>query len=335
MNNDESPLVDAQKKFIEAIAFRSMADEPCALPQAMGRVLHADVICAMDSPPYPRAIAEGFAVNTADTQAASEQRPVTFTVAGEVKPGDTECPQIKSLHGLRVSTGSLLTDAPMSVVRMWDCTLGQGTFTITRPFPPRFFIEERGCDIKQGDVLIAAGTILTPMDLGNAAAQGLSELPVARRPKVAVFSSGDEVIPHAEPMRPGAIRDSNSVMLSAAVTQAGGMPEFCGIMNDDLDHFIKEAGRALKHSDMLLISGGTAAGGTDFIADLVRTLGELLVDGVPMRSGKPLIMGISQGKPVVCVAGHPPEALRGFRLFGVAAINQLLGRQAGIPEDTQ
>ena len=333
--NEDSPLVNAQKRLIDAIPFRHMTAEPCALSQAVGRVLYEDVLCAMDSPPYHRAIAEGFVVNTADTAAASEEAPVTFAIAGEVKPGDEACPPINNGQGLRVATGSLLPDGAVSVVRMWDCTLGEGNFTITRPFAPRFFVEDKGCDIKQGDVLLSAGATLTPMDLGLAAAQGLSELSVARRPKVAVFSSGDEVIPHTEPLRPGAIRDSNSVMLAAAVLQAGGIAEFYGIMRDDFDHFLAEAGRAVKHADMLLISGGTAVGGTDFIADLVRALGELIVDGVPMRSGKPLIMGIARDKPIICVAGHPPEALRGFRLFGSAALNRLLGRLAGVPEDIQ
>jgi molybdopterin molybdotransferase len=293
------------------------------------------VIAAMDSPPYHRAIVEGFAVNTADTAGAAEDKPVTFTVAGEIKPGDPDCPVIGRGQGLRVSTGSLLSDGPVSVVRMWDCTLTEGGFSITRPFPPRFFIEERGCEIKKGAVLLPAGSLLTPAELGIAAANGVTRLSVARRPLVALFSSGDEVIPYTEAVRPGTIRDSNSVMLSAAVIQGGGTARFEGIMDDDFDRFLAHIKKALESADMVVISGGTAAAGIDFIADLVRAAGELLVDGVPMRSGKPLIMGIAGAKPVICVAGHPPEALRGFNLFGIAALNQLLGRQADLPPDAQ
>ena len=91
--------------------------------------------------------------------------------------------------------------------------------------------------------------------------------------------------------------------------------------------------QALGDSDMIVISGGTAVDGRDFISDLLRAVGELVVDGVPMRSGRPLIMGVADGKPLVCVAGHPPEALRGFRLFGAAAIDRLTGRDAGLPPD--
>lgn len=335
MMSEESPLVEAQKQFIERIPFRSTGPEACALAESLGRVLYEDLLAVMDYPPYHRAIAEGFAVNRADTENASEESPVVIDIGGEIKPGDPSCPGISPGQGLRVSTGSLLPDGDLAVVRMWDCTVQGDSFTVTRPFPPRFFIEEQGCEIEKGSVLLAAGTSLTPMEIGTVAAQGLSELPVARRPRVALFSSGDEVIPYIEPMRPGAIRDSNSVMLAAAVAQAGGIPEFYGIMRDDFDAFLGEMRRALEQVDMLLISGGTAAGGGDFIAGLVEAAGDLVVNGVPMRSGKPLIMGIADGKPIVCVAGHPPEALRGFNLFGAAALNQLLGRQAALPADSQ
>lgn len=333
--NDESPLIDAQKKLIDAIPFRHMAAEACELPAALGRVLYEDIVAGMDAPPYHRAIVEGFAVNTADTADATEDGPVAFIVAGEIKPGDPDCPVIGRGQGLRVATGSLMPDGPVSVVRMWDCTLTAGGFTVTRPFPPRFFIEERGCDVKKDDVLIPAGTLLTPAELGTVASQGVTRLHVARRPVVALFSSGDEVIPYAEALRPGTIRDSNSVMLSAAIVQSGGIPQFQGIMRDDFDLFLSLIKKVLQTVDMVVISGGTAAASIDFIADLVRAAGNLLVDGVPMRSGKPLIMGIAQTKPIICVAGHPPEALRGFNLFGVAALNQLLGRQADLPPDIQ
>ena len=156
---------------------------------------------------------------------------------------------------------------------------------------------------------------------------------VSKRPRVTVIACGDEVIPYDQPLRPGLIRDSNSIMLSAAVSEAGAAPRALGILRDDLDGFVAAARKALADADMLLISGGTAAGGGDFISEVVKALGELLVDGVPMRSGRPLIMGVAQGKPLVCVAGHPPEALRGFRLFGIAALNRLMGREAALAED--
>ncbi len=325
---EENPLLDAQKKFTGAVPFRAMARERKELSQALGMTLYGDLKAPENSPSYHRAIVEGFLVNTAETREASEEVPVSFTVVGAVNPGDEYCPEILAGQAVSVATGSIIPEGDYSIVRMWEAKREGHNIMITRPFPPRFFIEEEGCEIKQGSVVIEAGAVLSPAYLGAAASFGLGTLEVATLPRVTVFSSGDEVIPHTEAQRPGAIRDCNSVMLSAAVMEAGGIPSFAGIMNDDFDRFVINARKALKTSDMLLISGGTAVGGRDFVSDLVRELGELLVDGVQMRSGRPLIMGIADGKPIVCVAGYPPEALRGFELFGIAAINRLLGRNS-------
>ncbi len=325
---EENPLLDAQKKFIDAVPFRAMAREKKALEQTLGMTLYTDLKSPENSPSYHRAIVEGFLVNTEDTREASEENPVSFSIVGDVSPGDEFCPGFLSGQAVSVATGSIILEGDYSVVRMWEAKRDGNNITITRPFPPRFFIEEEGCEIKQGSVVIEAGAVLSPAYLGAAASLGLETLEVASPPKVTVFSSGDEVIHHSEEMRPGAIRDCNSVMLSAAVMEAGGVPDFAGIMSDDFDGFVRKARNALKTSDMLLISGGTAVDGRDFISDLIRELGDLLVDGVQMRSGRPLIMGVSDGKPIVCVAGYPPEALRGFELFGVMAIKQLLGRNS-------
>lgn len=332
--NDESPLVTAQQKFAEAVPFRALGNDMCPLSKALGRTLYSDILAPTDMPPYPRAIVEGFIVNTADTAAASESNPVSFNIAGEIRPGDSTCPVIQKGQALRVSTGSIVSrDGQLSVVRMWEAQMQGSSFEITRPFPPRFFIEEQGCDLQKNAVALKAGTALTPLDIGTIASLGISQVKLSRQPKVTIFASGDEVIPYTESLSPGTIRDSNSIMLAAAVTQAGGMPTIAGIMKDDFNAFATAVSTALKEADMIVISGGTAVGGRDFIADLVKNIGELIIDGVPMRSGKPLIMGISAHKPVVCVAGHPPEALRGFKLFGIAALDRLLGKEAELPVD--
>ncbi len=332
--SDTAPLVTAQETFAAALPLRAQAAETVALEAAMGRTLQSAISAPTDLPPYHRAIVEGFVVRVEDTQGAADDKPIAFTVVGKVQPGDDQCPAIGPGQAVEIMTGSLVPDGPYAIVRMWEANrAGQG-FTITRPFPPRFFIEDQGCDMQQGAVVFPAGTLLGPRELGTLAELGLGEVSVAQPVRVTVFACGDEVIPFREALRPGLIRDSNSLMLAAAVHEAGGTAHCAGIMRDDFEAFVTAARAALEHSDMLVISGGTAAGGRDFISELVQALGDLRVDGVPMRSGRPLIMGEAQGKPIVCVAGHPPEALRGFRLFGVAAINRLLGRELPLPEDS-
>lgn len=328
-----SPLVEAQQKFINAVPFRILAGENCEISQALGRTLARDVIAPEDAPAYNRAIVEGFVVHSADTQGASEDTPKKFTIVGRVRPGDETCPAFGPGEAVEVETGSLVPDGPVAIVRMWEARRDGDGFTTSRPFPPRFFIEDRACDIARGSVVAAAGTVLTPTHIGTLASLGIAHVPVARAPRVTLFSSGNEVIPHTASFTPGLIRDCNQPMLSAAIQAAGGMTRFGGIMRDDFDAFVTAVRQALTDSDIIVISGGTAIGGRDFISDLVRAVGELIVDGVPMKSGRPLIMGIASGRPIVCVAGHPPEALRGFRLFGAPAIERLLGQDTPLPSD--
>lgn len=331
--SEPSPLQAAQEKFINAIKLGATGTEMVALEQALGRTLAKPLLAQEDSPAYHRAIVEGFIVHAAATQGASEENPVSFRIIGNVRPGDSLCPSLTPGEAIEVTTGAIVADGPVAIVRMWEAKRDGDSFTITRPFPPRFFIEDQGCDIKKGTEIIAAGTVLQPHQIGILASLGIGEVEVSRQPQVTLIASGDEVIPYTAPFRPGLIRDCNTPMLSAAVTAAGAIPQSAGILGDDFDAFVSVVKQTLATADMVVISGGTAVGGRDFISDVIREVGELIVDGVPMKSGRPLIMGIANGKPIVCVAGHPPEALRGFRLFGAPAIVKLLGWSVELPAD--
>jgi len=326
-------MVEAQQNFIDALTSRTVSSEMVNLNEALGRTLYQDLTATEDSPCYNRAIVEGFIVNTAETQGASEETPISFSIVGTVTPGDETCPAFGEGQAIETQTGAVVPDGPVSIVRMWEAQRDGDNFTISRPFPPRFFIEDKGCDIEHGATIIDAGTVITPQHIGTLASLGLDQVEVCAQPKVAIFASGDEVIPYMETMRPGLIRDCNSPMLAAAITEAGAQPILKGIKGDDFDAFVKDVKAALNEAEMVVISGGTAVGGRDFISDLLREVGELLVDGVLMRSGRPLIMGVKGTKPLVCVAGHPPEALRGFRLFGAPAIAKLLGQPVTLPEE--
>src|SRR3989304_11978 len=187
--------------------------------------------------------------------------------------------------------------------------------------------EPQGCEQKKGEVIVGLGTRLSPKEIMLLASQGVSSVTVSRKPIVAIFSTGNEILRHSEPLKPGYVWDANSYTLAALVEDCGGMPLVVDIMKDDLTTFQKALRGGLTRVDMAVISGGTAAGGREFIAELINSIDDpgVVVNGVSMKSGKPLIMGVLSDKPIVCVAGYPPEAIRGFELFWKPTINRLLG----------
>lgn len=331
--SDTSPMVEAQQRFIDAVSSKTVAAETISLSEALGRTLFQDLVANEDSPSYNRAIVEGFIVNSAETQGAAEDNPISFQIVGTVAPGDESCPAFGEGQAIETQTGAVVPDGPVSIVRMWEAERDGDSFTISCPFPPRFFVEDKGCDLQQGSTIIAAGTVINAQHIGTLASLGLDQVEVCARPRVAIYASGNEVIPHTGEMRPGLIRDCNSPMLAAAVAAAGGEPVLKGIKSDDFGAFVADVMATGTSCDMVLISGGTAVNGRDFISDLVNSVGNLVVDGVPMRSGRPLIMGVAGKTPMVCVAGHPPEALRGFNLFGAPALAKLLGQTVEIPTE--
>ena len=322
------PVQAALDAFLPAFPAGPKAVERVTLDDACGRVAAEDLAAATDSPPFARVIVEGYLVRAEDAVSVSDTNPVSFTLAGAIRPGDVAPKSVAARTAWEVTTGSAVPTGKLAVIRQWDATRKDTTVTITRPVQESANIEAQGCDVKRGAVVVPKGARLGPDEICALAAQGLDAIPVAAPPTVGLFGSGNEVIPHTARLAPGAIWDCNIPALSAFVRQEGGIPKPYGIIRDDFDTFLRALKAALPHCGMIVIAGGTAVGGRDFVKDLVTALGSpgVLVNGVPMRSAKPLIMGVAGTVPIVCVAGHPPEALRGFRLFGIPALARLLGR---------
>lgn len=333
MSQKDDPVQMALESFLAVVPQGVSGAEKVPLSSARGRILAADVTASVDDPPYSRSIMEGYVLVASEAAAASAERPVTLNVVGEIPVGAGEAKGLGPGTAMRVTTGSFIPAGDFAVVKQWDVTQEGDRIRLTRPLGKNENIETQGCDRKKGALLFAKGRRITPADIFLLAGQGILEVSVAKRPRVAIFSSGNEVIPPTEPFRVGAIWDCNSFGLSALVEEAGGTPLFKGIIKDDFDLFAKRLKEALAEAEMVVISGGTAIGGRDFTVDLVNAAGApgAVVKGVPMRSGKPLVLGAAGSKPIVCVAGHPPEAARGFNLFGRPALGRLLGETVEAP----
>jgi molybdenum cofactor synthesis domain-containing protein len=329
-SRDADPVQSALDRFLPAFPAGPRAIEQVTLDEALDRVAADDLAATVDAPPFARAIVEGYLANPADVASATTTNPVALTIAGVIRPGDPAPPRIAPATVWEVFTGSAVPSGQRTVLKQWDVTKTNDRVVCAGAVPDGANIEEQGCDLKQGAVVVGKGARLGPDEIALLAAQGLDTVPVAERPIVGIFGSGNEVIPYTARRTPGAIWDCNTPALSAFVKKEGGVPKTFGVIRDDFDAFLRTLRSALPHCGMIVVAGGTAVGGREFVKDLVAELGApgVLVNGVPMRSGKPLIMGVAGDVPVVCVAGHPPEALRGFRLFGVPALARLLGRTA-------
>lgn len=328
MNEKQNdPVAEALERFLASFKAGPAGTEEAGLPESRGRILAADINAAVNSPSFSRALVEGFLVNVKDTLTAGEATPVMLTISGMIEVGKTFESAITTGNCMEVSTGSFVPEGEYAVARYMDITRTGNVITIKRPFKKGDFIESAGCEIKKGDIILQRGTRISPSEIMTLSGQGILKVNVSKRPVAAVFCSGNEIIPPSEPLKPGHVWDANSFTLSAQIEEYGGTAIFCGIIKDDFAMFRDALKDALDKADMAVISGGTAIGGREFIADLINSLGKpgVVVNGVPMRSGKPLIMGVIENKPVVCVAGYPPESLRGFDLFGRAAIERLLG----------
>ncbi|MBI4715384.1 MAG: molybdopterin molybdotransferase MoeA [Nitrospirae bacterium] len=325
------PWQEALEKFLAAFPEGPLSRETVALQHAAGRVSAGEVPARTDVPPFSQALMEGVLVYAADTDKAAPGTPVPLEISGKIEAGAADLPPLTSGKGLEVFTGSPLDGFPpdrVAVVPFRELKKEGNRIAVERRFAPGENIESRGKELRAGALLIPGGKRLGPAEIGLLAGQGILQAAVAGRPTVALFSSGNEVLPPSEPLRPGCVWDANSYALSAAVTECGGIPRSYGIIKDDLEGFKAAIRRALAECDMAVIAGGTLAGGRPFIEELVGALTPgIVINGVPMRSGKPLIMGVAGTQPIVCVAGYPPEALRGFHLFGKPAIARLMGEQ--------
>lgn len=326
---DHDPIKSTQDRFITEIPKGPVSVETVPLLAARGRILSTDLAAVIDEPPYCRAIVEGYVVCVSDLAALSESSPLELNVAGEIAVGQDHASGLETGFTLSVTTGSFIPSGDYAVLRTWDVERKEGKILIRKSAKKDDCIEIQGEIRAKGSSLLKKGQPISTDDIFLAASQGITELSVARKPQVALFSSGNEVIAPTRPFSMGAIWDCNQYGLASLIEEAGATPIFKGIMKDDFEFFESQLKEALKEADMVVISGGTVAQNRDFTADLLDVLGPpgALVKGIPMRSGKPIVLGLSGKKPIVCVAGHPPEAARGFRLFAQPAIEQLMGKE--------
>jgi putative molybdopterin biosynthesis protein len=333
------PPEEAQARFAAAIDFSPQGSETVALTAALGRILAADLSAPIDVPPFDRSGVDGFAVRAADTTGATEQTPRRLTLNPEVIAcGSATRGEVIPGTATTIATGGMIPRGADAVIMIEHTDLletAQGpAIDLFRAAPPGQFIGFAGSDIGRGETLLRKGTRLTSREIGMLAACGFESLAVLQRPKVAVLGTGDELVQPGEPLRPGAVYDSNSAIIAAAVIEAGGEPMAFGAYPDNERALEAVLQRALAECEIVLLSGGTSKGAGDLSYRIVSRMARVLVHGVALKPGKPLCLAVAQGdqsaKPIVVLPGFPTSAIFTFHAF----VAPLIRARAGLPKET-
>jgi molybdopterin molybdotransferase len=323
---------------------RRTAVETIPLAEALRRVPADPVTAPHPLPGFARSTVDGYAVRAADTYGVSEGLPGYLTVTGAVLMGTEPAITVTPGSAVAMPTGGALPPGADAVVMIeYTAEAMPGTIEVVRPVAPGEGVVRADEDAAIGQQIIPNGRVLRPQDLGMLAAAGVTRLRVHARPVVAIFSTGDEVVPpDTEILRPGQVRDATAAALAALVTDAGGVPVYGGIIPDDQGALEKALREALRTSDLLVISAGSSVGARDETASAVARLGEpgIWCHGLAIKPGKPTLLaecaGVpgEPGVPVIGLPGNPRSALVVFRLIGMPLVRLVGGCTVPPPESS-
>lgn len=301
---------------------RPLAGEPVALADSLDRVLAADVSAEQDVPGFDNSAMDGFAVVAADTVDA----PTVLLVVGESRAGRPARVALTPGHAIRISTGAMLPEAADAVVRVEDTREREDGVEVATTVEADHNVRRAGEDIRAGAVVLKAGARLGPAELGVLAAVGVDTPLCARRPRVSVLTTGDELLAPAEPLRPGAIHDSNRYAIAAQARRAGAEVISVGCVADDPETTVAGLRQAL-HADVVVVCGGVSVGEHDHVKAALARLGVTEEFWrVALRPGHPTWFGVSeQGALVFGLPGNPVSAMVTFHLFVRPALLALTG----------
>ncbi|MHB1034299.1 MAG: molybdopterin biosynthesis protein [Pirellulales bacterium] len=322
---------EAQRRFEAALDLRPLGAEEVPLAEAWDRVLAEDVVARVDVPSFDRSNYDGFAVRAADTYGAAEEEPRRLALAGEtLATGVVPTVQVAPGIAVAIATGGMLPRGADAVVMVEHTELDSGRLSVAKPVTPGFGVSFAGTDIAAGETVIRRGEALSSRETGVLAAVGAERVRVWRRVRVAILSTGDELIEPGQAMRPGLVYDSNARILADAVRELGAEPVCLGIVGDDLAELRGRLAEGLAVADVVLLSGGTSKGAGDLSYRAVGELSDpgIVVHGVALKPGKPLCLAASRGKPVAILPGFPTSAIFTFHEFVAPVIGRLGGRPA-------
>ena len=323
----ETISLDAARAILDATGAPMSRIERISLEHAAGRVLARDVTAAIDVPPFSRAGMDGYAVKAADTKGATRERPRTVRQTGTLYTGQVSPIPVHDGECIEISTGAPMPEGADAVVMVEETSSHtDGSVGIFMEVQPQQNVGRRGADIQAGQIVLSAGELINSSRVGALAAVGAASVEVFERPRVAILSTGNEIVEPGQPLKPGDIYDINRFTLSAVVQENGGVPVPYPPAPDSLDALIAQLDRCLVN-DIVVFSGGSSVGERDLIRDAIAARGDLLFHGIAVKPGKPTGLGLVDGKPVFAMPGYPTSCLSNAHILLVP----LLRRMARLP----
>jgi molybdopterin molybdotransferase len=311
--------------------FRRPSGTIASLDQAHGMVTSTDILSPEDLPSFNRSTVDGYAVNSADTFGATDSLPAYLTIRAEIFMGERPDFSLNPGEIAKIATGGMLPVGADAVV-MFEHTqqIDETMIEVMKAVSPGENVIQSGEDAQKGALILLSGHKLRPQDIGALAGLGITSVPVYKKPRVPILSTGDEIVPADEPIQPGQVRDINSYTLSGLIMNAGGIPLRKGIFKDNYDTIRETVEKSLQDSEMILITGGSSVGTKDMTAKVINAMGKpgVLFHGVSLKPGKPMIGGVVNGTPIFGLPGHAVAVHVCFELF----IRPLLENISGIKE---
>lgn len=313
---------DALAQILSAVRPGPAAETP--LTDALGRILAEDLVSPLMLPPFANSAMDGFAVRFADVQGAADAFPVSLPLAGEVAAGALDVPALPLGQATRIMTGAPLPAGADTVVPIEDAAIQDGAVSVREVQQHGRYVRAAGGDMMPGDLLMTRGSALRPPEIAVAAAVGRATLPTYARPRVAIISTGDELVEPGKPLLPGQIYNSNSYALAAQVSEAGGAVVSRHIARDTPEA-VRAAFDACRGVDMIITSGGVSVGEFDHVKAVFAERGHVDFWRAAIRPGKPIVFG-HWGKTLFFgLPGNPVSSLVTFELFVRPALRRMQG----------
>ena len=310
------------------VRFKPLSIERISIEKSLHRILAEDVTSSINLPEFPRSTVDGFALKAKDTYGTSEKNPAILQMVGEIPMGQVSTIEVKDGEAVKVATGGMVPNGT-DAVEMVEYTewVDSHTLHVFKPLSPLENVIQVGEDVKAGEVVLHQGHWVRPQDIGLMAAIGKYDAHVFLRPRVAIISSGDEIVPIDTIPKPGKIRDINRYTICSMVEETEGIPLFLGIAKDHFNALKEKIELGLKEADMVVITGGSSVGTLDLTQEVLQSFSktEIMAHGISIRPGKPTLLAEIDGKPFLGLPGHPISAMVIFHLFGKPILKILSG----------